>query len=133
MIETNYLDLNISQHDGVPIYRQIINQIKQLITSERLKVDQELLPIRVLAEDLLVNPNTVARAYRELEAEGWVYKKRGAGTFVSDEKNKLSADVCINQLEQRIKILLTEAHHMNISTKKIIHLIEKLSKNKPKD
>ena len=124
------MHLRISQHDGVPIYLQIINQIKQLINSGRLKVDQELLPIRVLAEELLVNPNTVARAYRELEAEGWVYKRRGAGTFVSSQQNTLSEQVCRSQIKDRIEVLLTEAHHMNISTEEVIELIHDASKNK---
>ena len=121
------MHLRITQHDGVPIYLQIINQIKHLITSERLIVDQELLPIRVLAEELLVNPNTVARAYRELETEGWVYKKRGAGTFVSNQPSNLSSEACLLQIKERIKALLTEAEHMNISTNEIIRLVKQIS------
>lgn len=127
------MHLRISQYDGVPLYLQIINQIKQLINSGRLQVGQELLPIRVLAEELIVNPNTVARAYRELESEGWVYKKRGSGTFVSEQKNTQSYEVCKKQIKDRIKILLTEAHHMNISTEEIIDLILEDSTYNPKD
>jgi len=127
------LHLRITQHDGVPIYLQIINQIKQLITSGRLTVDHEILPIRVLAGELLVNPNTVARAYRELETEGWVYKKRGAGTFVSNQQNTLSEEVCKKQIKDRIDVLLTEAHHMNISTEEVIDLILDTSKRKRED
>ena len=127
------MHLRITQHDGVPIYLQIINQIKQLITSGRLTVNQELLPIRVLAEELLVNPNTVARAYRELETEGWVYKKRGAGTFVSSQKNTLSKEVCKKQIKDRIDALLTEAQHMNVSTEEVIDLILDSSKRKRED
>jgi GntR family transcriptional regulator len=127
------LHLTISQRDGVPLYLQIINQIKQLINSGRLTVDQELLPIRVLAEELLINPNTVARAYRELEAEGWVYKKRGSGTFVSDQKNTLSDELCKRQIKERIEVLLTEAHHMNISTDEVIELILNSPRHKQED
>ena len=127
------MHLRISQYDGVPLYLQIINQIKQLINSGRLQVGQELLPIRVLAEELIVNPNTVARAYRELESEGWVYKKRGSGTFVSEQKITQSYEVCKKQIKDRIKILLTEAHHMNISTEEIIDLILEDSTYNPKD
>jgi len=127
------LNLRITQSDGVPIYLQIINQIKQLITAGRLVLDQELLPIRVLAEELTVNPNTVARAYRELEAEGWVYKKRGAGTFVSDQHSALSAEFCDKQIRERVKSLLTEAKHMNISTQEIIQIINEESKEFAKE
>ncbi len=127
------MNLRINQHDGIPIYLQITNQIKQLITSERLVLNQELLPIRVLALELTVNPNTVARAYRELEAEGWVYKKRGAGTFVSDHHSDLSSEVCIQQIKERVQVLLTEAKHTNISTKEIIRIINEVSKEFPQE
>ena len=76
--------IHISSSDGVPIYLQIVNQVKYLVASGRLAAGEELPPIRVLAERLVVNPNTVARAYRELEAAGVVEKRRTAGTFVSE-------------------------------------------------
>ncbi len=66
------MDIHISPHDGVPIYLQIVNQVKYLVASGRLAPGEELPAIRVLAEQLLVNPNTVARAYRELEIAGVV-------------------------------------------------------------
>jgi DNA-binding transcriptional MocR family regulator len=67
----------------MPIYLQIVNQVKYLVASGRLAPGEELPPIRVLAEQLLVNPNTVARAYRELERAGVVLKRRTAGTYVN--------------------------------------------------
>ena len=76
------MDIHISPHEGVPIYLQIVNQVKYLVASGRLEADEELPAIRVLAERLVVNPNTVARAYRELEIAGVVEKRRTAGTFV---------------------------------------------------
>ena len=78
------MHLHISASDGVPIYLQIVNQVKYLVASGRLAPGEELPPIRVLAEQLVVNPNTVARAYRELEPAGVVTKRRTAGTYVSD-------------------------------------------------
>jgi hypothetical protein len=62
------VQLHISANDGLPIYLQIVNQVKYLVASGRLKPGEELPPIRVLAERLLINHNTVARANRELEA-----------------------------------------------------------------
>ena len=64
------MQIHISTNDGVPIYLQIVNQVKYLVAAGRLDAGEELPPIRVLAERLVVNPNTVARAYRELEADG---------------------------------------------------------------
>ena len=75
--------LHISS-DGVPIYQQIVDQIQFRIMSGQLGVGDELPAIRGLAESLRVNPNTVARAYRELENEGLVEKRRTTGTFVAE-------------------------------------------------
>src|ERR1700692_750158 len=79
----NPVDVHVSPQDGVPIYLQIVNQVKYLVASGRLAPGEELPPIRVLAERLIVNPNTVARAYRELEVAGVVTKRRATGTYVS--------------------------------------------------
>ncbi|MHC4435656.1 MAG: GntR family transcriptional regulator, partial [Planctomycetota bacterium] len=62
------MHIHISLDDGVPIYLQIVNQIRYLVASGRLASGEQLPPVRKLAEQLLVNPNTVARAYRELES-----------------------------------------------------------------
>ena len=77
------MQIHISPTDGVPIYLQIVNQVKYLVSSGRLGIGEELPAIRVLAEKLLINPNTVARAYRELEMAGVVVKHRTTGTYVS--------------------------------------------------
>ena len=64
------MQLHITPGDGAPIYRQIIDQVKNLVAAGRLTPGDEMPPIRGLAQQLLINPNTVARAYRELEAQG---------------------------------------------------------------
>ncbi len=122
------LDIYISQSDGIPVYLQIINQVKQLVAAKRLVVDQELPAIRVLAEQLLINPNTVARAYRELESAGWVYKRRGSGTFISDKPSPLSNQERQRIIDEKIKSLLAEAQQMDISVVKVIKRIEEISK-----
>lgn len=124
------MDIYINQNDGVPLYLQIINQVKQLIAAKRLKVDQELPPIRVLAEQLLINPNTVARAYRELESAGWVYKRRGAGTFISDKPSPLSAQERKRIIDEKIKSLLVESQQMEISVEQIIATIREMGSTK---
>ena len=103
------MQIRINEHDRVPIYLQIVNQVKLLVASGRLSPNEELPPIRVLAETLVVNPNTVARAYRELESEGVVTKKRTAGTYVSENGPRLSRPECIRILTERIDALLAEA------------------------
>ncbi len=124
------MDIHLNQNDGVPVYLQIINQVKHLISSNRLVTDQELPAIRVLAEQILVNPNTVARAYRELEIAGWLYKKRGAGTFVSGKASPLSSSERNRIIDEKITGLLTEARQMDISITNLIDRFQELSKAK---
>lgn len=122
------MQIHISANDGVPIYLQIVNQIKYLIASGRLKAQEELLPIRVLAERLIINPNTVARAYRELEAAGLVEKRRTAGTYVSDQGSPLARRERVKILAERIDALLAEARQMDIHYDDLVKLVEQRDK-----
>ena len=70
---------------GVPIYIQLMEQVKHAIATGALKPGEQLPSIRPLAEELVVNPNTVAKAYRELEHDGVIELRQGAGAFVSDK------------------------------------------------
>ena len=118
------MQIHISSSDGVPIYLQIVNQVKYLVASGRLAAGAELSPIRVLAERLLVNPSTVARAYRELEMAGIVEKRRTAGTYVSDQGSPLARRERIKILAERIDALLAEARQMNIDVDEVLKLVE---------
>src|SRR6516162_879856 len=116
------MQLHISSKDGAPIYEQIVNQVKYLVASGRLAPGEELPPIRVLAEQLIVNPNTVARAYRELETAGVVVKRRTAGTYVSDAGSPLARRERLKILTERADALLAEARQMNVSLKELVEL-----------
>lgn len=124
MPEKPAVQLHISANDGIPIYLQIVNQVKYLVASGRLKAGEELPPIRVLAERLLVNPNTVARAYRELETAGLVEKRRTAGTYVSDQGSPLARRERLKILTERIDALLAEALQMDIALEDVLKLVE---------
>ncbi len=117
------MQINITTHDKVPIYLQVVNQIKYQIAAGRLAAGEELPPIRVLAEKLVVNPNTIARAYRELELAGIVEKRRTAGTFVSDQGSPLARRERMKILTERIDQLLTEAQQMDVSLDDVIKLL----------
>jgi len=117
------VQIHISSHDGVPIYLQIVNQVKYLVASGRMAAGEELPPIRTLAELLLINPNTVARAYRELELAGVVTKRRTAGTYVSDTKSPLARRERLKIVTERVDALLAEARQMNVDTDTLIELI----------
>ena len=117
------VQLHISPSDGVPIYQQILNQIKYLAASGRLCAGDQLPPVRKLAEQLLVNPNTVARAYRELESDGVVASRRGAGVFVANGVSPLARREQNKILNERIDMLLAEAKQMNVDLATLVKLV----------
>jgi GntR family transcriptional regulator len=117
------LNLHISPNDGVPIYLQIVNQVKYLVASGRLLPGAEMPPIRVLAERLLINPNTVARAYRELEQAGVVTKRRTAGTYVSDGGSPLARSERLRIVTERVDALLAEARQLDVATEELLQLV----------
>lgn len=73
----------VNQSSGVPLYLQLVDQVKHAIEMGALRSGEQLPTIRKVAEDLVMNPNTVARAYRELESAGIIEVRHGAGAFVS--------------------------------------------------
>jgi len=119
------VQIHITSNDGVPIYLQIVNQVKYLVASGRLAPGEELPPIRVLAEQLLVNPNTVARAYRELETAGVVTKRRTAGTYVSRRGSPLDRRERLRILAGRVDALLAEARQMDVPIDQVLELIRR--------
>jgi GntR family transcriptional regulator len=117
--------IEISLQDGVPIYRQIVNQFKYLVASGKIRAGDELPPIRTLAEQLSVTPNTIVKAYGELEDEGVIVKRRGAGTYVADLKSPLARKEQRRILEQRADALLTEAIQLNFTYAQVLELLSK--------
>ena len=117
------MQVRISDHDGVPIYVQLVRQIKYLVSSGRLKAGEQLPPVRKLAEQLLVNPNTVARAYRELENEGLVASRQGSGVFVAEGVSPLARREQNRILLDRIDMLLTEARQMKVDLETVVKLV----------
>jgi GntR family transcriptional regulator len=80
-------------HSGVPVYRQLIDQVRSGVASGSLTAGDQLPTVRQLAVDLAINPNTVMRAYRELELGGLLETHQGTGTFIGDKKlEKKSAE-----------------------------------------
>src|SRR3569833_3899787 len=96
------MQIHVSPDDGLPVYKQIFNQVKYLVASGRLTPGEELPPIRALAERLVINPNTVARAYRELEVAGVVIKRGTTGTFVSGGALPLDTGARLELLTERV-------------------------------
>ena len=117
------MDISINLTDGVPIYRQIFNQVKYLVASRLLQPGEELPPIRTLALQLKVTPNTIVKAYHELEIAGVIQKRQGSGTFVSDERPQLAVRERRRVIGQRIDSLLAEAHQLNFTTEDILRMV----------
>jgi GntR family transcriptional regulator len=117
--------IHISTTDTAPIYAQIVAQVKHLVASGRLAPGDEVPPIRALAQELLINPNTVARAYRELEAAGLFESRQGSGTRVSAKGTPLARKERVRILSDRIDGLLAEAHQLGVDDAVLLELIDK--------
>jgi GntR family transcriptional regulator len=119
------MQIRVSPQSGLPIYRQVVDQVKHLIASGRLRPGDEMPPIRALAEDLLINPNTVARAYRELEAAGLLTMRQGAGTRVTGGGSPLARRERLRIVRERIDALFAEAHQLNIGADELLDLVRR--------
>jgi len=117
------MSLRISADDGTPIYLQIVNQIKYLIAAGRYGAGDRLPPVRKLAEQLLVNPNTVARAYRELESSGVVVTRQGSGTTIAENGSPLARAEKVRILSDRIDMLLAEASQLEVPLETLLKLV----------
>ena len=118
------MQIHITSSDGVPIYIQIVNQVKHLVASGRLAAGEEIPPIRTLAETLVVNPNTVARAYLELERAGIVTKRHGSGTYVAETRPTLSRREKLKTLTPRADALLVEAGQLGLGLDEVMALLQ---------
>jgi len=116
------MDINLNLKDGVPIYRQIVNQVKYLVASGMLKPGEELPPIRTLALQLKVTPNTIVKAYDELDSGGVIDKRRGSGSFVSEARSLIATRERRRIVDQRIDDLLAEAHQLNFTADDVLSL-----------
>ncbi len=116
--------LHISS-DGLPIYQQIVDQIQYRIMSGQLNVGDELPTIRGLAEELRVNPNTVARAYRELENDGLVEKRRTTGTFVAELPATRSLTERRRLLGPQIDKLIMQSRQLGFTIDDVVEQVQK--------
>jgi GntR family transcriptional regulator len=115
----------IEFNSGIPVYKQIINHICAALASGTLKEGDQLPTLRLLHEQLEVNPNTVAKAYRELELRGIITSERGSGTFIKAgmETVKLSKAEKKERLESLYRRMLAEAVGSGLTEDEIIKYI----------
>ena len=119
----------------IPIYQQIKSQIKRLVSLGILKPHQVLPSIRDLATDLLINPNTVARAYRELEMEGHIYTRKGKGCYVSTLSTAMIEEERTLVINQMFDDAIEEGVKFNIPHERLKKIFEERlsSANKGKE
>ncbi len=90
----------LDAHSGVPVYRQMIDQVQGALASGRLKAGDQLPTIRQVAVDLAINPNTVTRAYREMEIRGMLETQQGTGTFIAEQSVATDSRTRTRQMQQ---------------------------------
>ena len=103
------LEFRLDPHSGVPVYRQIIDQVLGGIAAGTLPAGHQLPTVRQVAVDLSINPNTVVRAYRELEIRGVLETQQGTGTFISQQKVKHDEVERQRQLAQLVAEFVSRA------------------------
>ena len=117
------MHLRISLEGGVPLYQQIVEQVKRMVAGGRLQPGGDIPPIRVLAEQLRINPNTVARAYLELQREGVIVTRQGSGTVVSGTRSPMPRRDKLKVLARTVDVLLTDASHLDVPLNDVIELV----------
>jgi len=117
----------LDAHSGVPVYRQLIDQVQAAIASGALTVGVQLPTVRQVAVDLTINPNTVSRAYREMEIRGLLDTQQGTGTFISDRKVEYSKNDHERILAQLTGEFVSRAGAAGFTLKQLIKALRELS------
>jgi GntR family transcriptional regulator len=122
------VEFTISPTSGVPIYQQLTEQICAGIARGKLKADERLPSVREMSQMLVVNPNTVARAYTELEREEVLYTRPGMGVFVAQPKQSLPKKVRRERLLAGVDRLLVEAVGLGFAAEEVFELVAERAK-----
>ena len=123
--KTSGLKFILDPTGGVPFYRQIIMQVEMAIADGRLRTGTQLPTVRALAVDLQINPNTVARAYNELEIRGIVNTQQGTGTFISEKKIELTDEERKEILAGLVRSFLATASSYGFTVDEITGYLKK--------
>lgn len=114
-----HLDLS----SGTPIYRQVVDQVRQAVVGGTLQPGDRLPSVRDLALELAVNPNTIAKAYQELERDGVIETPRGRGSFIADRDLNLPLSERLGRLSVSVERLVAEAYHLDIPDERVEELV----------
>ncbi|ODU02178.1 MAG: hypothetical protein ABS79_00795 [Planctomycetes bacterium SCN 63-9] len=117
------MQFEIEGASRLPIYQQLVRQVRAAIARGDLKPEQQLPSVRQLSRDLVINPNTVARAYTELEREGLLNNRPGRGVFVAEPRGELNEDARHRRLAEGLDAFLTQAVHLGFSEEEVLRLV----------
>jgi GntR family transcriptional regulator len=123
----NGFEFRLDLRSGVPVYRQLIDQVRAAMASSTLNAGDQLPTVRQLAVDLAINPNTVLRAYRELELGGLLETQQGTGTFISQKKVKRDDAERARQLSQLVGEFLSRAGAAGFSAEELLKELRELA------
>jgi GntR family transcriptional regulator len=127
------LNFILDQTSGVPYYRQVIKQVEMAVADGRLGKGAKLPTVRSLAVHLQINPNTVARAYNEMEIRGIVNTQQGTGTFISDKKIDLTPEERKDILDSLVRSFLANVSSYGFSVGDIIEHLDAFREEKLND
>jgi GntR family transcriptional regulator len=119
----NAIQFSLDPSNGAPIYRQIIIQIENGILSGRMKPGDKLPTIRSLAVSLKANPNTIAKAYSELEIRGILITQVGSGTYISDKKPPSEEDGRRRRIQEVLDRFMKEMWDLGVDKTELLELI----------
>jgi GntR family transcriptional regulator len=124
--ESRAFAFRLDLHSGVPVYRQLIDQVQSAVASGALPTAAQLPTVRQVAVDLAINPNTVLRAYREMEIRGLLDTQQGTGTFIADRKVEFSKPERDRQLSQLTSEFVSRAGAAGFTLKQLIKALKEL-------
>jgi GntR family transcriptional regulator len=116
--------LQLNFKSGVPVYLQVVDQIKLAAAAGALRVGEPLPSIRPLAEQLRVNRNTIAKAYAELESQGVIETLAGKGCFLKENNSPYRKEVRRELLAEAIDASVVQAHHLQVAKPEFLGLVE---------
>jgi len=119
------MNIKIILNSDTPVYKQIVNFVKRSVASGELKNDEKLPSARDLSKQLLINPNTILKAYNELETENIVYNKKGLGTFINSKPSRLKSSEKNKIINEIIEHLIVESVSLGISSEELKKIIDK--------
>jgi GntR family transcriptional regulator len=126
-IETTPFAFRLDGHSGVPVYRQLIDQVQGAIATGALKPGDQLPTVRLVAVELAINPNTVLRAYREMEIRGILDTQQGTGTFIADRQTEPTQEERQRQLSQLVGEFVSRAGAAGLTVEELIDAMRQLN------